>query len=273
WINDMHPRMVMHPIKAELNGQDLSDNKDPTGKRLFVEFVETVKRQGSGFVRYQWPKPGMEKPQPKLSYVAGFAPWGWVIGTGVYGDALEAQLWSVARTALIAPLTILLAVGIISVVVARRTGGAIRDITTSVGRLADGDTGIAVPGLGRADEIGDLAAALEVFKENMIKAERLRAEFEESQQRAHAEKKAGMERLADTFEAAVVNIVDQVSSASTELEAAASTLTHTADTTQTLSATVASASEVASSNVQSVATATEQMNSAVNEIARQVQES
>lgn len=84
WINDMTPRMVMHPIRAELDGKDLRENKDPTGKRLFVEFVEVVKREGAGFVPYMWPKPGTDQPVPKLSYVKGFQPWGWVIGTGVY---------------------------------------------------------------------------------------------------------------------------------------------------------------------------------------------
>src|SRR5215475_7798470 len=61
WINDLLPRMVMHPMKPELNGQDVSQMRDPNGKRLFVEFVDTVKSKGSGFVYYEWPKPGAEK--------------------------------------------------------------------------------------------------------------------------------------------------------------------------------------------------------------------
>ena len=93
WINDMHPKMVMHPIKPEMNGNDLSTYKDPNGKLLFVDFVDAVKKGGSGFVPYEWPKPGFDKPQPKLSYVVGFAPWNWVIGTGVYIDDLKAQTW------------------------------------------------------------------------------------------------------------------------------------------------------------------------------------
>ena len=91
WINDMHPKMVMHPIKPEMNGNDLSAYKDPNGKLLFVDFVDTVRKSGAGFVPYEWPKPGFEKPQPKLSYVVGFAPWNWVIGTGVYIDDLNAD--------------------------------------------------------------------------------------------------------------------------------------------------------------------------------------
>ena len=71
WINDFGPRMIMHPAKPELNGQDLSNSKDPNGKKLFVEFVDVVKQHGSGFVDYEWPKPGKDVPQPKLSYVVG----------------------------------------------------------------------------------------------------------------------------------------------------------------------------------------------------------
>ena len=83
WINDMHPVMVMHPIKPALNGTDISQMKDPTGKFLFVEFVNKVKKDGKGFVDYYWPKPGADEPVLKYSYVAGFEPWGWIVGTGV----------------------------------------------------------------------------------------------------------------------------------------------------------------------------------------------
>ena len=97
WVNDMQPRMVMHPIKPEMNGNDLSTYKDPNGKTLFVDLVSAVKKDGAGFVPYEWPKPGFDKPQPKLSYVVGFAPWDWVIGTGVYIDDLKAQTWASTR--------------------------------------------------------------------------------------------------------------------------------------------------------------------------------
>lgn len=92
WINDLHPRMVMHPYKPELNGQDLSGNKDPNGKKLFVEFANVCKASGEGFVDYMWPKYGADKPQPKLSFVKLFKEWGWVIGTGLYVDDIDAMV-------------------------------------------------------------------------------------------------------------------------------------------------------------------------------------
>jgi len=91
WINDMQPKMVMHPIKPSLNGEDLSEFKDPNGKKLFVEMAQACDENGEGFVNYSWPKPGEEKPVPKLSYVRLFQPWNWVIGTGVYLETAEAQ--------------------------------------------------------------------------------------------------------------------------------------------------------------------------------------
>ena len=96
WINDMHPRMVMHPVRPELNGQDLSANKDPNGLPLFMEFVRIVKTRGAGFVPYMWPKAGSDIPVEKTSYVKGFEPWGWIVGSGIYIDDLRAetrQLW------------------------------------------------------------------------------------------------------------------------------------------------------------------------------------
>jgi methyl-accepting chemotaxis protein len=89
WINDMEPKMVMHPMKPALDGKSLTEFKDPHGKFLFNEMVKVCKENDSGFVDYMWPKPGEDKPVPKLSYVKLFKPWNWVIGTGVYLETAE----------------------------------------------------------------------------------------------------------------------------------------------------------------------------------------
>jgi methyl-accepting chemotaxis protein len=89
WVNDMTAKIVMHTAKPELDGKDMSAIKDPNGKLLFNEFVAVVKKDGAGFVDYYWPKPGENAPIAKLSYVRGFEPWGWVIGTGVYLDDID----------------------------------------------------------------------------------------------------------------------------------------------------------------------------------------
>ncbi len=90
WINDFTPKMIMHPIKSSLDGSDLRDSKDPKGKFLFKEMVEVVTKNGKGVVHYLWEKPGFTTPQAKISFVEGFKPWGWIIGTGVYADDIDA---------------------------------------------------------------------------------------------------------------------------------------------------------------------------------------
>ena len=92
WINDMQPKMIMHAAKPSLDGKDLSSVKDPNGVYLFNEMVKVVQSKGMGTVRYAWPKPGEKDPQPKLSVVKLFKPWGWIIGTGVYIDNIEKKV-------------------------------------------------------------------------------------------------------------------------------------------------------------------------------------
>lgn len=92
WINDKHPKMVMHSIKPQLNGKDLTNSKDPNGVYLFVEMAKIAKSKGEGIVNYHWSKPGEKEPQPKISYVKLFEPWGWIIGTGQYIDNIEKKV-------------------------------------------------------------------------------------------------------------------------------------------------------------------------------------
>ena len=144
----------------------------------------------------------------------------------------------------------------------------------ALGAMAGGNLDVVIPGANRGDEIGDLAKTVVVIRENAEQKSRDEAETKIKQdQIAAQQRKADMVRLADTFETAVGEIVETVSSASTELETSAGTLTANAERAQELTTMVAAASEEASTNVQSVASATEQLSSSVNEISRQVQES
>jgi methyl-accepting chemotaxis protein len=147
-------------------------------------------------------------------------------------------------------------------------------LVAAMKRLGDGDFSVKLPGLGRKDEIGAMAGAVERFKVKAEEKARHEAEAQAERDRAgSAQRKSQMTKLADDFEVAVGEIVQTVSSASTELEASATTLTRTAETSQRLVTAVAAASEEASTNVQSVASATEQMSASVSEIGRQVHES
>jgi methyl-accepting chemotaxis protein len=139
--------------------------------------------------------------------------------------------------------------------------------------LAGNNLSVDVPGTGRRDELGDMARTVEVFKKNGIEVERLKEEQQAVEKRSAQQRRAEMIKMADSFEGAVGEIIETVSSASNELEASAGTLTKTAEHAQQVTTMVAAASEEASTNVQSVASATEEMASSVNEISRQVQES
>ncbi|MGP0092213.1 MAG: methyl-accepting chemotaxis protein [Xanthobacteraceae bacterium] len=166
-----------------------------------------------------------------------------------------------------------LCIGFVTVI-SRSISRPLTRLVAAMKELASGNFEIALPGLGRRDEIGEVAGAVEMFKAKAVEKAVREAEQKQAQAEAAAlQRRADMHRLADQFQAAVGEIVGTVASASTGLEAAATTLTHTADNTQRLSTTVAAASEEASTNVQSVASATEQLASSVTEIARQVQES
>ena len=184
-------------------------------------------------------------------------------------EAAEKATWVNLTMAIVVVISLIVSVIFSFLGIARpmtRLNGAL-------GEMAAGNVHIQIPGADRGDEIGDLAKTVTVIRENAEQKARDEAEAQIKQdQIAAQQRKADMVKLANTFETAVGEIVDTVSSASTELEASAGTLTKTAERTQELTTTVAAASEKASTNVQSVASATEEMASSVNEISRQVQE-
>jgi methyl-accepting chemotaxis protein len=200
---------------------------------------------------------------------------------GVADAALEAAMDHAVRQRVIASNGLKLQLGLLAValvvaiglmvLISRRVTGPLNVIQHAMLKLAGGDLTAQVSFGDRKDEIGALAGSMQTFKDSMIEADRLRGEQKETDLRAGVQRKTDMERLADEFQSAVGNIVDAVSTASTELERAAGTLTKTAETTQQLSGVVAAASEEASANVNSVASAAEEMSGSVDEIARQVQ--
>ena len=163
--------------------------------------------------------------------------------------------------------------GLMAFLIARAIIGPVAAMTDAMERLATGDTRVEVPSRDSSDEIGAMARAVEVFKQNAVERQRLEDEKAQNEARSVEERYTALTRLADTFSGSVGGIIDAVTATATELEAAASTLTRTAETTHDLAGAVAGASEDASTNVQSVATAAEELFASVNEIGRQVQQS
>ena len=114
WINNYQPTMVMHPIKPALDGKDLTNNKDPDGKALFVDMVNIVKRSGEGFIPYKWPKPGKDKPVEKIAFVKGFNQWQWIIGSGVYLDSIDEAFSEQRNLIVISAIIMIIAVILLS---------------------------------------------------------------------------------------------------------------------------------------------------------------
>ena len=114
WITDMHPNMIMHPYRKDLNNTDLSDYKDPTGKNLFVESINVVELNGEGYIDYMWQwKDDSTKIVPKLSFVKGFKKWGWVIGTGIYVEDVNEEISSITGHLFYISFGILFVIGFI----------------------------------------------------------------------------------------------------------------------------------------------------------------
>ena len=272
WINDTQPAMIMHPLKPELDGQDLSGFQDPNGVYLFNEMV-TAAVAGGGFVDYQWSKPGHEEPVDKISFVAPFEPWGWIIGTGIYIDDIDSLFWQSAWIVGGIALGIILVMGGVAYAVARSIDRPIGAMTKAMGRLADQDLEAEVPARDRGDEVGRMAAAVQIFKDNAVQMRRLQAEQEEQRESAEQEKRELMHRLAADFEGKLGHVVGSVATAATEMQSAATSMSSIAEETSGQATTVAAASEEASANVQTVAAASEELAASIREIGGQVTQS
>ncbi len=127
WINDFSPKMVMHPYRTDLDGKDISDFKDPTGKHLFVEFVKVCRDKGDGFVDYMWQwKDDKSRIVPKLSYVKAFTPWAWIVGTGFYVNDVDEYVTGMRNRLLMVIIPVILALLAFLYLPMRELGGLVR---------------------------------------------------------------------------------------------------------------------------------------------------
>jgi methyl-accepting chemotaxis protein len=264
WINDMQPRMVMHPIKTALNGKDLSTFKDPNGKTLFNSMVDTCRSNGEGFVDYMWPMPEHEKPVPKLSYVKLFAPWGWIVGTGIYLDDVEQAVVSkqaeiqdaVAsqRNRLVVSIVVLFllttaAVAVMSRHITRpilRASDMLKDIAQGEGDLT------RRLDVKSRDEVGEMAKWFNVFIENIHNIIR---------------EVAGNAEQVKESATGLKSISEQVSQGAAQTSSKTNTVAAASEEMSTNMNGVAAAMEQASSNIGRVASAAEEMTATIGEIA------
>lgn len=228
WINDYEPRMIMHPIKPALDGKDLGDFKDPNGKKLFVAMVDVVKRDGAGFVDYLWPKPGHDDPVAKISYVKGFKPWGWIIGSGIYIDDVDALFYSNLLYSLGIGGSIATILILFSVVLSRSITCPLHQTIDALRSAASGDGDLTQRLEARGkDEVSTLAVEFNAFAEKLREMLLQVANTTDELARATATVTA----ISNEANKAVVrqqSETDQVATAATEMSSAAQNVAESA---------------------------------------------
>ncbi|MHC2283192.1 methyl-accepting chemotaxis protein [Bradyrhizobium diazoefficiens] len=254
-------------------GKNLLDKGDVKGTLFRKEIVDKAQQTGSGVVTYYFPRAGQTEPLRKKAFVIGLPELKLIVASGMYVDDLEAAFGAAAFRLGGFMLLIVLVSGAFTMLVARSISRPLVAMDRRLREMVAGDLDGDIPGLDRRDEIGRMASSVAVLRDHSVEVVRLRKLQEEGERQAAETRRIDMNSLADRFEQAVGEVVEAVSSASTELEASAKALRNTADHSENLTGIVADASGVASTNVQSVAAATEQLSSSINEISRQVLES
>jgi methyl-accepting chemotaxis protein len=260
-----------HP-SPKVENKNLYDAPDSDGV-FFTRQQIQLAAQGGGFVAYRFPRAGGDVPLPKISYATEFKPYGWTIGGGIYLDDIDAIFWAQARQiGMLVGLALVLVVGMF-VLLGRSIVHPIKGMTAAMRKIADGETSTAIPAQERRDEVGAMAQSVQVFKDNMIEAARLRGEQDVLKAQADAERKQLLSRMADNFESGVRASLDTLTGAATEMQATSKSMSATAGEASHQATSVAVVAEQASANVQTVAAATEELSSSVSEIGRQVTQS
>ena len=256
----------------KVEGKNLYDAADSDGV-FFVRKQMEMAASGGGFASYRFPRAAGGEPLPKMSYAVEFKPYGWMIGGGIYLDDVNAIFWAQARQmGMLVGLALLLVAGLF-LLVGRSIVNPINAMTAAMRKIAEGETSTDIPALERGDEVGAMAKSVQIFKDNMIEATRLRGEQDVLKAQADAERKLLLSRMADEFERGVRASLDTLAGAATEMQATSKSMSATAEEASQQATTVAAVAEQASANVQTVAAATEELSSSVSEIGRQVTQS
>jgi methyl-accepting chemotaxis protein len=243
------------------------------GRKLSQELMDGVKKSGEIVLYYEYVKPGQDTPIRKLSYATAVPGFDMYLGTGAYLDDIDAKMAPIAWLLGLAVLGIAIICGSIAWLLGRSISKPLGELGARMQAIAEGELDGDIPGIGRGDEVGAMAATVQIFKDNAVRIRGLEQAEAENQKRMAAERRAAMESLANDFERSVSGIVRSVSSAATGMQGTAQSMTATASDASARAATVSAASESASNNVGTVAAAAEELSSSVAEISRQVSRS
>ena len=259
---------VLAPVASQV-GQNRLDI-DTGGRKLVRELRDGILKDGEVTLRYEYRRPGQEELIRKFSYAVPIPGWNMFVGTGAYLDDLDARMKPLAWLLGFAIFGIALVAGSIAWLIGRSISKPLGQLGDRMQELAEGKLDGAIPGIGRSDEIGAMAATVQIFKDNAVRIRGLEQKEADLQARAEAERRAAMEQIAGDFERSVTGIVRSVSTAAAGMQTTAQSMTTTASDASARAATVSSASQLSSDNVGTVASAAEELSSSVAEISRQV---
>ncbi|MGC2085671.1 MAG: methyl-accepting chemotaxis protein [Bradyrhizobium sp.] len=243
----------------------------PTNGRILAkEWRENASVKGDHTMLFDYMKPGTTQPIPKVGYSVWLPFWNMYLGTGIYINDIDARMQPLKWMLGLSILGIAVIAGGIAWLISRSIGGPLNQLGQRMQELAEGKLDGEIPGIGRGDEVGAMAATVQIFKDNALRMRELEQADAAGQQRAAAERRAAMENLASDFERSVNGIVHSVASAADGMQSTAQSMTATASDASARASTVSAASQSASSNVGTVAAAAEELSGSVAEISRQV---
>jgi methyl-accepting chemotaxis protein len=254
------------PKQVGTNRMDVLTN----GRFLNRELMEGVKAKGEMLLSFEYMKPNEEKLIRKIGYAVAVPGWDMFLGSGAYLDDLDAKLRPVVLALGLATLLIGAISGTAAWLIGRSISRPLRQLGACMHALAEGELGEEIPGVGRGDEVGAMAATVQIFKDNAVRVRELEKSEADTRAGAANERRTVMENIANDFERSVNGIVRSVSMAAAGMQSTAESMTATASDASAHAATVGAASESASNNVETVAAAAEELSSSVAEISRQV---
>ncbi|MET0968101.1 MAG: methyl-accepting chemotaxis protein [Tardiphaga sp.] len=259
---------MLNPAVPKIEGT--RGNKMADGRYVLDAQLEAVKNSDEGLTFYDYPKPGETVATSKMVYVKKFSPWGVVITTGLWIDDLEADYHTALYKLAGIGVLVLLLTGSLIMLISYNITRSLAGLRDKMERLVAGDLSVDISEAGRADEIGEMAKAVQVFKSNAVAMQDMQAEQKDIEARADQHKKQAMRDMADGFEARIGSIVGIVSGAAAAMQSTARTMSGNAESTQRQTSAVAAGAEESTVNVQTVAAASEELATSITEIGRQV---
>jgi methyl-accepting chemotaxis protein len=268
-LSQMDGTVLIHGADPSREGKP-STAADSSGRPIAALYGEALRTAEEAVIAYTFPRPGQTEPLPKVAYVARFAPWQAVVLAGAYTDDLDAAFRAtLMRLSVIGSLVMLLTLAI-GWLINRDIGKMLGGLRDTMTRLAGGDLMVSIPGIDRTDELGGMAQAVGVFKDNAARMIALQQDQQAERQRGIEEKRRALLGLADRFDKEVRGVVEAVATAGGEMGVAARKVSGTASVAMEQSGSALIDAEHATMNVQGVAAAIEEMAATGAEISRQV---